>query len=104
MILSHHAAQRWSERCAGLCLAQELATVRRPGKKIRELLRATWHRNQPMAEDLEGRSYLVTQNGVVLVVGCDQVIITVLTMADVKRWERRRKRERRARERCKRGF
>ncbi len=42
--------------------------------------------------------------GVVLVVGRDEVIITVLNLADIKRWERRRKRERRATERAKRGF
>lgn len=95
MILTHHAAQRWAERCAGLDLAHELSRLRRPSKKIRELLSSSWARNQGPDFDTSSRCYLLTASGVVLVVGEENVVVTVLLVADVKRWERRRKRERR---------
>lgn len=104
MILSNHAKARWGQRCHGLDFYDEYTGAKRAGKSVLNKLRKGWERGHGVGSWPAHHEYLVSTNGVVLVVGRDEVIITVLNMADIKRWERRRKRERRATERVKRGF
>lgn len=82
--MTPHAWQRWRERHPDLDPAAEFACARRAGKRLRLLLQGP----QP-ALDAEWdftRQYLITDSGVVFVVSpSDQVVVTVLRLAEAKR-------------------
>lgn len=87
--------QRWQQRCSDLSLDDELSQLRRPGKKIREVLQAAWQRSQPDEQFPPDRRYMVSTGGVIVVIGQDNIVITVMVLAEVKSWERRRRRTKR---------
>src|SRR5690606_14286495 len=80
---SRHALERWWERHPTLDIEAELASAKRPSKRLRHLLEVP---GQVVPEHLrERRRYLVTTNGVVFVLGEDDVVITVLRLGEAAR-------------------
>ena len=84
-----HAQERWQQRCSHLDLQTELGRLRRAGKRILNALRSSWERAQGVGTWPAHQDYLTTPGGAVLIV-CNGIVITVLTVRDIKRWERRR--------------
>jgi hypothetical protein len=85
--LCAHALHRWEERCAplGLDLPTELSAAKRPGRKLRDMLAAGW-RSHAARGEASGRHYMVSPGGVVFVVATvSGVVVTIVTVADVKR-------------------
>lgn len=94
MIFSHHAHQRWAERCAGLDMKSELAGAKAPGKRLRLLLEGP----APVVPRKGYRyaKYLIGPSGVVFVMTTDlAMVVTVFHVAECKRRARRRKAEKR---------
>ena len=100
MILTAHAKERWAQRCHGLDFYEELTNSKPAGKRIINLLRKGWERSQGVGTWPAHHDYRVSPNGVVFVIGeafGTPMVITVLTVRDLKRWERRRLNEDRLR-------
>lgn len=79
--LSTHARRRWRERCAGLQLAEEWESARRPGKVLRRKIREGCPGHFHLLRDrvYRGFWYAVSQHRVVFVVAGHEpaVVVTV---------------------------
>ena len=93
-----HAQERWQQRCSHLDLTSELAKVKRASKRVVNTLRGNWERARGVGTWPAHQDYLTTPGGAVLIV-CNSIVITVLTVRDLKRWERYRLNEERLRRR-----
>lgn len=88
MRLTNHARDRWQQRCSHLDLDGEWAERRRAGKRLLNMLRRGWERSQGVGTWPAHYDYLVTPGGAVFVSDCD-VVITVMRIKDIKRWDNR---------------
>lgn len=93
-----HARERWQQRCSHLDLQTEMGRLRRAGKRVVNTLRSSWERSQGVGTWPAHQDYLMSPSGVVFIVA-DGVVITVLTVRDIKRWGRRRAKDDRQRRR-----
>lgn len=83
MRMTHHAWERWRERHPSLDLHTELAAARRPSKRLRTLLELP---TQAVPDRVrQHRQYLITRSGVVFVLDKEDVVLTVLRLAEAKR-------------------
>lgn len=98
MRLTTHARGRWQQRCSHLDLYNELASARRAGKRLLNKLRRGWERSQGAGTWPIDRTYLVSSSGIVFIV-CNEAIITVVTIRDIKAWDQRAERDDRLRRR-----
>jgi hypothetical protein len=87
--LSPHAWERWQQRCSHLDLQSEMSRLRRAGKRIINTLRSSWERSQGVGTWPAHQDYLLSPGGAVFIV-CSGTVITVLTVREIKYWERRR--------------
>lgn len=83
MRITLHAKARWQERHPTLDLHTELATARRPSKRLRSLLALPTLAVPDTVR--ETRRYLVTASGVVFVLDKEDVVLTVLHLGEAKR-------------------
>jgi len=89
MNFSNHAMNRWRQRCPHLNALVELEDLRRPSKAIVNCLRRLTLAKKQGSEWHPQCTYHRTPGGAILIVRND-VVVTVYTVREIKKWTKQR--------------